>query len=402
MFAELSNNSARGAGYYGYAYEPQSPPPKRFFSRMGPFSQLHSRHKQVVVGLVVVFLFVGALLYFNPAVLTDGTGASPHSRGLKDSPLEAHLRYPLQQAYHKYKPSSTHYSITIVADMDKASKTDDKKWRSTLKSGTLTRNPETKKYTIAWDSEMDVKSVFNDGSRGMELSELAYFNEQLLTFDDRTGIVYFVEGGKVIPKHILMDGDGHNDKGLKIEWATVKDSHLYVGSTGKEWTTGKGEFVNNHPQWIAKIDAEGRIERIDWGQHYTALREATNTLFPGYLLHEGIRWNAALRRWFFLPRRVSTDPYDEALDESRGSDTVISMNEQFADIRISHVGVNEPTHGFSTFQFVPFREHEVVALKTEEHQDKISTYIMVFDLEGRVLLEETLVGNVKFEGIEFL
>jgi hypothetical protein len=35
--------------------------------------------------------------------------------------------------------------------------------------------------------------------------------------------------------------------------------------------------------------------------------------------------------------------------------------------------VNEPTHGFSTFQFVPFREHEVVALKTEEHQDKIST-----------------------------
>ncbi len=122
MFAELSNNSARGAGHYGYAYEPQSPPPKRFFSRMGPFSQLHSRHKQVhtslsiflysavdhlylfifggaqvVVGLVVVFLFVGVLLYFNPAVLTDGTGASPHSRGLKDSPLEAHLRYPLQQ-----------------------------------------------------------------------------------------------------------------------------------------------------------------------------------------------------------------------------------------------------------------------------------------------------------------
>ncbi|ELR12481.1 Nucleoside-diphosphatase [Acanthamoeba castellanii str. Neff] len=173
---------------------------------MGPFSQLHSRHKQVVVGLVVVFLFVGALLYFNPAVLTDGTGASPHSRGLKDSPLEAHLRYPLQQAYHKYKPSSTHYSITIVADMDKASKTDDKKWRSTLKSGTLTRNPR--------DQEMDVTSVFNDGSRGMELSELAYFNEQLLTFDDRTGIVYFVEGEKVIPKHILMDGNGHIDKAL--------------------------------------------------------------------------------------------------------------------------------------------------------------------------------------------
>jgi hypothetical protein len=31
---------------------------------------------------------------------------------------------------------------------------DDKKWRSTLKSGTLTRNPETKKYSITWDSSV--------------------------------------------------------------------------------------------------------------------------------------------------------------------------------------------------------------------------------------------------------
>jgi soluble calcium-activated nucleotidase 1 len=42
----------------------------------------------------------------------------------------------------------------------------------------------------------------------------------------------------------------------------------------------------------------------------------------------------------------------------------------------------------------------VVALKTEEHRDKISTYIMVFDLNGQVLMEETFIGNVKFEGIE--
>jgi hypothetical protein len=36
--------------------------------------------------------------------------------------------------------------------------------------------------------QTEITSVFNDGSRGMELSELAYFNDQLLTFDDRTGI----------------------------------------------------------------------------------------------------------------------------------------------------------------------------------------------------------------------
>lgn len=398
MFTELPS-TARGSGYYGYTFEPQSPPLKR---RMFPFSQLHSRHKQVIVGLVVGLFFVAGLFYFNPTLLTDGTGASVHSRGLRESSLEACLRYPLQQAYHKYKPSSTQYSIIIVADMDTASKTDDKKWKSKLKSGTLTRNPESKKYSLTWDSETEITSVFNDGSRGMELSELAYFNDQLLTFDDRTGIVYYVEGGKVIPKHILMDGNGHVDKGLKIEWATVKDDHLYVGSTGKEWTTPKGEFVNNNPQWIARIDADGRIERLDWSQHYAALRKATDTAFPGYLLHEGIRWNAALRRWFFLPRRLSQEAYDDSLDEERGSNTVISMNEQFSDIRITHAGVNDPTHGFSTFQFIPFRENEVVALKTMEHRDKIATYIMVFDLEGRVLMEETLVSDVKFEGIEVI
>jgi soluble calcium-activated nucleotidase 1 len=45
-----------------------------------------------------------------------------------------------------------------------------------------------------------------------------------------------IENGKVIPQHILMDGNGNTDKGFKCEWATVKDGLMYVGSTGKEWT----------------------------------------------------------------------------------------------------------------------------------------------------------------------
>jgi hypothetical protein len=49
------------------------------------------------VGLVAAFLFLGCLLYFNPALLSGDAGASVHSRGLKDSSLEAHLRYPFQQ-----------------------------------------------------------------------------------------------------------------------------------------------------------------------------------------------------------------------------------------------------------------------------------------------------------------
>jgi len=293
-----------------------------------------------VLVVLVVTTLAAMVLYFGPprSLLLDSTDTT--RRGFpRDASLEACLRYPRQQSFHKYGPSSTRYNVILVADMDKTSKMDDKKWRSMLKGGTLLRNTQTNKYSISWESSLEIFSTYNDGSRGMELSELTFFNEQLLTFDDRTGIVYFIESEKVIPKHVITDGNGHVDKGLKIEWATVKDEHLYVGSTGKEWTTPTGEFVNNNPMWIARIDPEGRIERIDWSQHFTALRKATDTLFPGYLLHEAVRWNAACRRWFFLPRRVSKEPYDDTADEERGSNTLISLDEQFEDIQIATIGV---------------------------------------------------------------
>ena len=41
-----------------------------------------------------------------------------------------------------------------------------------------------------------------------------------------------------------------------------------------------------------------------------------------YLIHEAVRWNAALQSWFFLPRRVSTEAYDDEKDEERGSNMV--------------------------------------------------------------------------------
>lgn len=42
----------------------------------------------------------------------------------------------------------------------------------------------------------------------MELSELVTFNGHVLTFDDRTGLVFEIIGDKVVPWTILMDGDG--------------------------------------------------------------------------------------------------------------------------------------------------------------------------------------------------
>ena len=36
-------------------------------------------------------------------------------------------------------------------------------------------------------------------------------------------------------------------KGMKCEWMTVKDEHLYVGGLGKEWTTqGSIDYISTH------------------------------------------------------------------------------------------------------------------------------------------------------------
>ena len=44
----------------------------------------------------------------------------------------------------------------------------------------------------------------------------------------------------------------------------------------------------------------------------------------------------------------------------------------------------------------------IVALKSEEDKGKIVSYIMAFDMKGDFLMPETKIGEVKFEGVEFI
>jgi len=347
------------------------------------------RHPRLLVAPFVFLLVIG---------LTDSLfgGAGVGSSRAK------YVRYMHQQAYLQYHEMSTYYNISVISDRDKASKSSSAvHWEAFVKNGVLTRG-SSGLYNVEWSDEIIVKSKYNEENRGMELSELAYYNGQLFSCDDRTGIVYEIYEGQAIPHYILMDGDGHSTKGFKCEWMTVKDDLLYVGGLGKEWTNEKGEVIGRAPQFVKTIDLEGRIAHISWVHVYEALRVATGTSFPGYLIHEAVRFHPVQRRWYFLPRRVSTEPYVDTLDESRGSNVVISTDEIFKDIRISHLGEKIPTHGFSSFAFVPYREHEVVALKTEEVESTIATYIAVFDLDGTILMPETQIGVVKYEGIEII
>jgi len=106
----------------------------------------------------------------------------------------------------------------------------------------------------------------------------------------------------------------------------------------------------------------------------------------------------------FLPRRASTEPYDDVTDEHCGINIYILADEYFTELSVHTIGPLELTRGFSTFRPIPTRPDHLLALKTEEVRGVINTFLVVYRLsDGRPLLDPPLhLGNVKYEGLEFL
>uniref|UniRef100_A0A3Q2XEX8 Soluble calcium-activated nucleotidase 1 n=1 Tax=Hippocampus comes TaxID=109280 RepID=A0A3Q2XEX8_HIPCM len=312
--------------------------------------------------------------------------------------------YPLSPA--ERTPQGTRYRIAVIADLDADPQMEKTlTWFSYMRRGYLLVSPSGDGLSVEWDAERTVlRSHLAEKGRGMELSELVAFNGKLYSVDDRTGVVYHLDGGKAVPWVILADGDGHVAKGFKAEWLAVKDERLYVGGLGKEWTTTSGEFVNDNPEWVKVVGFRGDVEHRNWVPMYKSLKAVAGIQPPGYLIHESAAWSDVLQRWFFLPRRASTERYEENADERRGTNLLLSCSPDFTDITASRVGPLDLTRGFSSFKFVPNTDDRIVlALKSEEDAGKIASYILAFTLDGRVLLPETKIADdVKYEGLEFI
>ncbi|XP_018588199.1 soluble calcium-activated nucleotidase 1 isoform X1 [Scleropages formosus] len=382
------------------------------FSTMTNATDSRFRLKWRAIVAVAVALTLVLLLYMHGP--PGGASAHKHSprgngwrvgrfKGAAVSGGHYNDTYPLSPP--ERTPQGVRYRIAVIADLDTDSRS--KKpltWFSYLRRGYLLVSDSGDRLAVEWDPDRVVlESHLAEKGRGMELSELVVFDGRLYSVDDRTGVVYRIDGDKAVPWVILPDGDGSVPKGFKAEWMAVKDERLYVGGLGKEWTTTTGEVVNDNPEWVKVVGFQGDVEHQNWVPQYNALRSVTGTTPPGYLIHESAAWSDTLQRWFFLPRRASTERYDEAADERRGTNLVLSCSPDFRDITSSHVGQLIPTHGFSSFKFVPDTDDQiVVALKSEEDAGKIATYITAFTLDGRVLLPETKIGDVKYEGLEFI
>lgn len=130
-----------------------------------------------------------------------------------DSLSQYNDTYPLSSP--ERTPEGTRYRIAVIADLDTSSSSDKKlTWFSYMHRGYLSVSESWDKVAVEWDGDRVVlESHLSEKGRGMELSELVAFNGKLYSVDDRTGIVYRIDGEKAVPWVILTDGDGSVAKG---------------------------------------------------------------------------------------------------------------------------------------------------------------------------------------------
>lgn len=315
------------------------------------------------------------------------------------------------------------FRFAAVTDLDQLSMVKGKKpmFRSVLLPGKITYDPESNTYELETETSRELITGHNEAGRGAEFSELTIYNNRLLTFDDRTGEVFEIlnsADGKssfVVPRFVVTEGDGDTDKGMKWEWSTVKNGELYMGSMGKEYTRPDGSIANTNNLWVSVLTSNGELRRVDWESKFNYVRNALGAQAPGYLIHEAVNWSPNLKKWIFMPRRISTDKYDDVLDEKRGSNKVLLVDEKFTSHEIVTVKMksNDGLHGFSSFAFVPGSgDKHILALRSVEEDCagddldvcKQRSYFVIFDVTtGDVLMDEKLIDEpMKYEGVEFV
>lgn len=430
------------------------------------FHAIPNKRRHVAILSLFLFLFSAALVLHISAQRGAGLSISLHRSAHYHTQLEFTWKgfgwVPRQSGS---RDKATAYPFCVVTDQDKASrkrenlaKTLPQRWVAYYRRGILEFPAPAKQSMrskpvegmngstlieakrrrtqprVRWiDAEPGVElwSRINEDGRGMELSELIFFENRLLSPDDRTGVVYeivsclagadeiksttispsFSRSGSlpfVAPRMVLPDGDGNTAKGFKGEWMVVKDDELVVGGHGKEYTSPYNgtEIQSLNPMWVKVVDSSGAISHVDWTPMYDKLRAVVGADFPGYLIHEAVLWSSLRREWVFLPRRFSTEAYRDDLNEHKGWNRALIVDEDFRTVRVLEIELPDiPERGFSSAKFVPGSEDTLVlAIRTTENEgmSKVSSYMSVISVQtGAVLMPESIIGDVKYEGVEF-
>nr|BAN41687.1 apyrase precursor, putative [Entamoeba invadens] len=345
------------------------------------------KHFMWIIPLVLVFSVVLFVLLIS--VFSFSSQASTYSV------------YKYKHNYQKYTANSPILRIVMVSDLDGKNKKGDL-WYSDIVTGLLYKQGE--KYSYIQEETFQVTSPINDGKRGLELSEAVNFNDEILTFDDRTGLVgaIDVDGRILVPKTIIRDGDMKEEKPMKIEWATVKGKEVYIGGIGKNYTTPRGEFRHRGPLFVKRMNENGRVIYEDWGKRYQDinLRLGINTE-DGYSIFEAVTYSEDYDIWTFAPRKCSNERYDDELDETRGCGKIV-MTSDFKNYRVVADKQFVKERGFPSIKNLPFDESKLLYLKSYEVNGVTMTYMGMMDFDGNVLMKDTKISDLKLEGVEFI
>mmetsp|Transcript_4707 Transcript_4707/g.6112 ORF Transcript_4707/g.6112 Transcript_4707/m.6112 type:complete len:428 (+) Transcript_4707:622-1905(+) len=386
------------------------------------------QHSRPVIGTVLILAFILTMVSDNlrdwrnksTIVLRKNVGAFTHPSGTSTWGGAVHDGYFANPS--TLVPENGSFPFVAVTDLDQLSKVDvDKpKWRSVMAPGRITSTKDGK-YTIEFEKKRELVTNHNEAGRGAEFSELSIFNKRLLTFDDRTGDVFEIlntnegQDSYVVPRFIITEGSGETDKGMKWEWSTVKGGELYMGSMGKAYTREDGSIVNTHNLWIAVLNGRGELRRENWADKYEVVRKALHATDPGYIIVEAVNWSDHLNKWVFMPRRISSDKYNENFDEKKGGTKIVLVDPDFSNTQVLTVtGMTvDPLRGFSSFAFVPgTKDEKLMAIRSVEEDCvggdgqvcKQRSYLLIIEtLTGKVVSDEVkFEEDLKFEGLEFV
>lgn len=331
------------------------------------------------------------------------------------------------------------WGLVFVTDLDFLSRQDKAKtqWVSFLQKAQVEWDKDKEEVVVHWLERTKLVSKMAYGDRSMELSALAYAQGQLFGFCDRSGIVYSINtttGILEIRAHLALK-DTPSLKAFKAEWAVVSkvdgvDASIIVGSSGKEWTEG-GKIAHERLKWVKRLtlyptNPKGgfSVEDINWKANYDAMRKATDTLYPGYLLHEAAAIEPATKEWVFVPRKVShSTPYNPDLDEMMSGNTVVVASNDFATVRTNTIGPLELEWGFTDLVSVPTvlqaKLHKdgmpaagplFVGVKSKEIKGEIASKLCIFDLKGNFYTNPKFLPfpvaeqpqMLKYEGASFV
>uniref|UniRef100_A0A7S4BDA4 Soluble calcium-activated nucleotidase 1 n=1 Tax=Chrysotila carterae TaxID=13221 RepID=A0A7S4BDA4_CHRCT len=298
------------------------------------------------------------------------------------------------------------YTLMLVADNDRAShNASAAEWHSALRRGALCRR-KGGGFSVTWLDEVPLTSQLAYQGRGMELSTLTWFGGKLLACDDRTGVLFHIIGGAAMPAHILSDGvsatDATRPRSFKCEWASARHGALYVGGIGREWRAPHSGMLLSSNQNVLVLEHSGAVRSLNWTHVYESLRDLAGVSPHGYLTHEAILWDDETDSWLMLPRRASTEPFDDKEDEHKGANFLLthSGHETSQPKLVRIQGPLDPSKGFSAARFLPGANGEIVALRTQEIGDDTSTFLSVIRTDGTVLMEDSYISSTKFEGLE--